>query len=189
MYSGVNRMTSEIPHRLGLVIDYVNTLDLDTGTDALATPGGAIEWLTEKGLLKADAADLDPEQLQQTVSLREALRALMLEHNGGPHPPLAAQELQRAARRGELGVHFGADAEVRVGPGADGLPGALAALLVPVVKASSDGTWTRVKACRADDCRWAFYDRSRNHSGTWCDMAICGNRTKVRAYRRRAPER
>jgi predicted RNA-binding Zn ribbon-like protein len=49
----------------------------------------------------------------------------------------------------------------------------------------SDGTWARVKACRAEDCRWAFYDFSRNRSGTWCDMAVCGNRAKVRAYRAR----
>ena len=42
-----------------------------------------------------------------------------------------------------------------------------------------------VKACPADDCRWAFYDRSRNRSGTWCDMSDCGNRAKARAYRKR----
>jgi predicted RNA-binding Zn ribbon-like protein len=51
----------------------------------------------------------------------------------------------------------------------------------------SDGSWQRVKACRADDCHWAFYDFSRNRSGTWCDMAVCGNREKVRSYRERAP--
>jgi len=48
-----------------------------------------------------------------------------------------------------------------------------------------DGTWARVKACVADDCQWAFYDSSRNRSGRWCDMAVCGNREKVRTYRSR----
>ena len=44
--------------------------------------------------------------------------------------------------------------------------------------------WSKsVKACQADDCHWAFYDSSRNRSGRWCDMAVCGNREKVRAYR------
>jgi predicted RNA-binding Zn ribbon-like protein len=52
-----------------------------------------------------------------------------------------------------------------------------------VAAAAADGTWERAKACRADDCRWAFYDQSRNRSARWCDMAVCGNRTKVRAYR------
>ncbi|MBW3563024.1 MAG: CGNR zinc finger domain-containing protein, partial [Actinobacteria bacterium] len=43
----------------------------------------------------------------------------------------------------------------------------------------------RLKVCRSDTCRWAFYDSSRNRSGKWCDMAVCGNRTKVANYRER----
>jgi predicted RNA-binding Zn ribbon-like protein len=78
---------------------------------------------------------------------------------------------------------------MRLEPEAPGLPGALAALLVPVAEAIADGTWSRVKACRADDCHWAFYDFSRNRSGAWCEMAVCGNREKVRAYRERAPRK
>ncbi len=53
----------------------------------------------------------------------------------------------------------------------------------PRLYAALDGTWQRVKACDADDCLEAFYDQSRNRSGRWCDMSLCGNRTKVRAYR------
>ena len=67
------------------------------------------------------------------------------------------------------------------------LLGFLATLLVPVAEASRDGSWQRVKACRAGDCLWAFYDRSRNRSGVWCNMAVCGNRAKVRTYRQRSP--
>ena len=37
----------------------------------------------------------------------------------------------------------------------------------------------------AEDCRWAFYDESRNRSATWCDMKVCGNRAKVRGFRER----
>ena len=94
--------------------------------------------------------------------------------------------LERAARRGELSVRF-RDGASLLEPCVDGPDGALAALLVPVAEAMSDGSWARVKACRADDCHWAFYDFSRNRSGTWCDMAVCGNREKVRAYRARKP--
>jgi predicted RNA-binding Zn ribbon-like protein len=43
----------------------------------------------------------------------------------------------------------------------------------------------RLKVCPADDCQAAFYDKSRNHSAIWCDMAVCGNRAKVREYRER----
>lgn len=44
----------------------------------------------------------------------------------------------------------------------------------------------RVGQC-ADDrgCGWLFLDMSRNRSRRWCDMKDCGNRAKVRRYRRR----
>ncbi len=57
-----------------------------------------------------------------------------------------------------------------------------------VVRAMADGSWSRIKACRNDTCRWLFYDQSRNRSGTWCTMAICGSRMKARAYRARQRE-
>ena len=43
----------------------------------------------------------------------------------------------------------------------------------------------RLKLCEADDCGWIFIDASRNRSRRWCDMSDCGNRAKVRRYRRR----
>jgi predicted RNA-binding Zn ribbon-like protein len=54
------------------------------------------------------------------------------------------------------------------------------------VRASLDGSFRRLKACR--NCRWSFYDYSPNRSATWCSMQLCGNRTKTRAYRRRKLE-
>ena len=54
--------------------------------------------------------------------------------------------------------------------------------------AMTAGTWDRLKVCRNDECQWAFYDRSRNRSGAWCTMAVCGNRMKGRAFRRRQAE-
>ena len=173
------------PHGLELVIDFVNTLEPDEDREDLATPAQLRDWLTERQLLDAHAPPLGDAQRTQAVQLREALRALMLEHNGGEPDEEAARELERVARRGELAVRFGAGGSARLAPGARGFAGALAALLVPVADAARDGTWQRVKACRADDCLWAFYDRSRNRSGVWCSMAVCGNRAKVRSYRSR----
>ena len=175
------------PHRLDLVIDFVNTLDAEEETDVLATPEGLGRWLTEKGLLASAAPSVTQPERRRAVELREALRDLLLEHNGGPSNGGAAQVLQRVARSGELGVHFQSDGAAVLAAGRERFAGALAALLVPVAEASHDGSWQRVKACRAGDCLWAFYDHSRNRSGVWCNMAVCGNREKVRAYRRRSP--
>jgi predicted RNA-binding Zn ribbon-like protein len=60
--------------------------------------------------------------------------------------------------------------------------GAIAAAAVPL---TVDGRWDRLKICPADDCRWAFYDRSKNRFRHWCSMAECGVRAKSRAFRAR----
>ncbi len=175
-------MTRKAPHSLDLVIDFVNTADPDSG-EVIKGPADLARWLTGRELMAAGER-AGPEDYERAVELREALRSTMLANNGGPDDAAATTLLEAAARRGELSVHF-RDGTSLLEPCVDGPGGALAALLAPVAEAMSDGTWARVKACRAEDCQWAFYDFSRNRSGTWCDMAVCGNREKVRAYRAR----
>jgi predicted RNA-binding Zn ribbon-like protein len=43
----------------------------------------------------------------------------------------------------------------------------------------------RIHFCRSETCRWLFLDASKNHSRRWCDMKICGNRMKARAFQSR----
>jgi predicted RNA-binding Zn ribbon-like protein len=184
MVSGVR--AKDPPHALDLVIDFVNTLDPDEPADAFETPAGVGSWLVERGLLNAADLPLREADRGDAVRLREALLALMLAHNGVPAGEGAARELDDAARNGELGVRFAPDGSASLKPCTGGVAGALARVVAPVAEAARDGSWERVKACRAEDCQWAFYDRSRNRSGVWCEMAVCGNRAKVRAHRRRA---
>jgi predicted RNA-binding Zn ribbon-like protein len=68
--------------------------------------------------------------------------------------------------------------------------GPASALLAAVVSAIGDGSWKRLKAC--PDCRWVFYDNTRNGSKRWCLMyaggpegRACGTIAKVRRYRDR----
>ncbi|WP_454085637.1 CGNR zinc finger domain-containing protein [Georgenia sp. Marseille-Q6866] len=56
-------------------------------------------------------------------------------------------------------------------------------IIVAIRCSAQDGTWTRLKVCARDTCRWAFYDASRNQARRWCSMAGCGNHVKMkRAY-------
>jgi predicted RNA-binding Zn ribbon-like protein len=48
----------------------------------------------------------------------------------------------------------------------------------------SDGQ-DRIKACHNPDCRFAFYDQTKNRSRRWCDDRTCGNRFKVQRFRAR----
>src|SRR5438445_2821473 len=173
------------PHGLALVIDFVNTLDVETGADELASVEGISKWFSERGLIERRAAKPSERDRRRAIELREALRELMLAHTDGERVRGAGAALDRASRAGVLTVRFDADGSAHVDADGAGFERALARLLIPIVAAGADGSWERVKACRADDCAWAFYDRSRNRSGLWCDMAVCGNRTKVRAFRAR----
>jgi hypothetical protein len=140
-----------------LVVDFLNTVDHETDTDVLDDPVGWRAWLAERGL--TDGAT--------TRAVRSALRAAV----GDPSPP------------GEVAVPVTVELT-------GGVPTLVAADVVGAVLAAAArlavlDQWERVKVCPADDCRWAFYDRSRNHSRTWCSMQVCGNRVKARAWRDR----
>lgn len=184
-FSDQLREMTDPPHSLGLVIDFVNSLDVEASTDELAERSSAEAWFRSRDLL-AHGSQLSPSDRERAVELREALRGLLLEHNGGDGDEgEAGRVLECVAREGALGVAFTEKGAATLEPRGSGFAATLAALLVPVAEAGADGSWLRVKACRNPDCLWAFYDRSRNRSGVWCEMAVCGNRTKVRAYRER----
>ncbi|WP_446898430.1 CGNR zinc finger domain-containing protein [Clostridium sp. LBM24168] len=40
----------------------------------------------------------------------------------------------------------------------------------------------RIKLCQNPDCKWIFYDESRNHTRKWCDNT-CATLIKVRRFR------
>jgi predicted RNA-binding Zn ribbon-like protein len=139
--------------------------------------------LSELGLL-AGGATVTAAALRRALAVREALRSLALANNGGTVDRATLEVLEQAAAGGRLVVEFD-DGGARLEAAAPGVGGALATLVGIVYTAMADGTWPRLKACQRDVCHWLFYDRSRNRSARWCQMAVCGNRTKTRAYRAR----
>ena len=63
--------------------------------------------------------------------------------------------------------------------------GAMGRLVASLYAAMQTEEWERLKLCNSDTCRWAFFDRSKNHSSRWCTMASCGNREKARRFRQK----
>jgi predicted RNA-binding Zn ribbon-like protein len=168
---------------LELVQRFVNTLNVETGRDELATPEALAGWLAAGGLAGARLR-AGPADLRRAAELREALRGLLRTNNGAPGDNRDAAALERQARRSGVVLGFGpAGPELR--PRAGGVDGALGRILVAVAACEADGSWQRLKACRAETCAWAFLDRSRNGSRHWCSMEVCGNREKARAFRAR----
>jgi len=162
------------PGRLQIVERFCNTLDVEHGREALHNPDALKELLFELGLIDPDVR-VSRRDLAAAHDLRDRLRALALANNGvRTDVALETQLTVRVAAR-----HASLDPDRR------DVDGALAELVGIVYTAVADGTWTRLKACRRDVCGWLFYDHSRNRSARWCQMAVCGNRTKTRAYRAR----
>lgn len=143
-----------------LVVDFMNTVDHQANTDVLDDADAWRTWLSARGL---------GEGTTEVRGVRTALRAAV----GDPEAATSAS------------------VSVTVELPAGGVPRLVAPDVVGAVLAAATrlavlDRWARVKICPADDCRWAFYDRSRNHSRTWCSMQVCGNREKARAWRERA---
>jgi predicted RNA-binding Zn ribbon-like protein len=143
---------------------FVNSIDLEHGREWLPA------WLEEHGVAAGE--------VERAAELREALRALLRVNNEGGDAPGAAAVVNEAARAVRV--------ELRDGRVSLAGPDALADVVAITLTAILDGTWPRLKVCRK--CEWAFYDRSKNRSGSWCSMQLCGNRLKTRAYRGRKRE-
>jgi len=168
-----------------LIRDFVNTLhkDLYGDEEGLSSPAALAGWLAEHGLLEGGRATA--RDVARAVELREALRRLLLAHNEVEVETASAwSALDEAARRGRVELRF-ADGGPTLVPAAAGVSGALGRIAAAVHEAVADGSWLRLKACRAEDCEWAFVDHARNQSRAWCSMRSCGNREKARAFRRR----
>jgi predicted RNA-binding Zn ribbon-like protein len=175
----------DAPGELDHVREFVNTLDVEDGTDGLATPTALAEWLSEHELAVPGIAATQRD-LSRAIEVREALRDMLLAHTLQADPPDAAGEtLEATAQRARVRLRFGPDGDSTLEPEADNVDGSLGRLLAIVHAARADGTWERLKACREHTCAWAFYDHTKNRSGTWCNMAVCGNRAKARSYRER----
>ncbi|HZQ81127.1 MAG TPA: CGNR zinc finger domain-containing protein [Gaiellaceae bacterium] len=167
-----------------LILDFVNTLDLRPYEEGLDSPQALREWLAGQGLLEPDAR-VTSADLEETIRVREALRDLLAAQNELPvDVPKAGVELDDAICRAKLALRF-VDCDMRLVPGVGGVRGAVGKILADVSEAMADGTWDRMKACRAEDCRWVFLDTAKNRSRAWCSMSSCGNRAKVNAYRAR----
>jgi predicted RNA-binding Zn ribbon-like protein len=176
------------PDPLVLVQDFVNSQEVEDEIEHLDSPEALADWLVTHGLAP-EGTKVTARDLERVRAAREALRSVLLANNGEPLDPVAVDVLNAVAARVRLAPRFDVEGHVMVAGEGSGVDGALAQIVAVVLGAMADGTWSRLKVCRADTCGWAFYDHSRNRSGQWCVMAECGNRNKARTFRARQKAR
>ncbi|HET7813854.1 MAG TPA: CGNR zinc finger domain-containing protein [Candidatus Baltobacteraceae bacterium] len=175
-------MVSEAPGRLDDVRGFLNTFDFETDADPLKGPDRLGDWLNDR--FPALAGGAEEARLR---GFREALRRVV-EANAGEEDPLAAWgALAPYLGASRFTMTLAADGRPALEPEGEGASEVISGLLAVVYDATGSGEFARLKSCRRQSCRYAYYDRSKNGSGAWCDMAVCGNR--VKAERRRARQK
>jgi predicted RNA-binding Zn ribbon-like protein len=154
--------------------------------DRIRLAGWRRGFLKRWGFPRLDAPAAD-EQLE-LVRLRTLLRRLVERAASGRAPTagdirdlnkfLAQPAVRRVARRrGECELEFA--------PVADGWGWVIAETATSFAELLGDEDWGRIRACANADCRFAFYDVTKNGNRRWCAQTICGNRVKGRRFRER----
>jgi predicted RNA-binding Zn ribbon-like protein len=175
------------PQPLIAVQGLANTFAFEPGEERLVDAASARAWLIESDLA-APRVPVAESDLRHLVECREAIRDL-IDANLHGDPDTAAARLARLAADHPVALAAAQDGTLGVDlTPASTVAGVIAQMLGIVFAAQLTDEWPRLKICSSDECRWAFYDSSRNRSGTWCQMETCGNQIKNRAYRRRRSE-
>lgn len=176
---------SPAPGRLALVQSFLNSVDYEEGIEHFGSVEKIQDWLVAHNLIR-ETIQLSSDDRDRVIEFREALRDIVGTNSGEDLWDGAIERLREALGSGAMLIPVvNNDGHIDLVPAGNGLDAAFAVLMLICQNARVDGTWRRFKLCRNPDCRWAFYDTSKNRSGVWCDMAICGSRHKARAYRLR----
>ena len=175
------------PSPLRVVQQFVNTYNHELGRerDRLGTPAAARQWLVEHSLLD-EGRRLSSEDTSRLHWVREAIRDLAAGASSNSNQDTSAHIVDLGLEV-SVRMNVGDDRKLFLEPTGAGIERVAGSLLAIVHEAMIDGSWPRLKPCR--QCSWLFFDHSRNRSGGWCSMSVCGNRSKNRSYRRRSTSR
>lgn len=174
------------PGNLRLVQELVNTLDLDHQADKLHDTEHLARWSRDRNLL-LNGVEVTETDLTSTIAFRELLRELLYVRSAEPPYVRRVSDKFNALTSGlSVRIRFSEEGDPYPALPAEDVDSMLGSLLGIVSCARADGSWDRLRACANPDCKWIFYDASKNSSGSWCRMGACGNRAKSRAFRERA---
>lgn len=174
-----------------LALDFINSRYGvgDQSHDCLTDDQSVASWLKVAGLSAEHSNERAPNGLLDTaLELRECLKAVvsaaMQRHSTNLTVINRVLEAGRPVHRLEWDDET--QAFQTLAHPTDSSP---ATLLWPVadalVKLVTGDKFEFVRQCEAHDCILLFHDLSKSHRRRWCDMATCGNRMKVAAFRAR----
>jgi predicted RNA-binding Zn ribbon-like protein len=164
---------------------FVNTLDVEEGTDELDSVESFQKFLEATDQVKP-GFEVKPHHLPLARELRDAVRESLAANSNNHADRDATVRMIAGARTLQIDLQPDDDGNLALDLSPVDTFATLGSQLLAIAFQSQiEGTWNRLKLCENPECRWAFYDNSRNRSGSWCRMGLCGNRLKNRAYRER----
>jgi predicted RNA-binding Zn ribbon-like protein len=174
------------PGGVALVQDFLNTKAIAGYPDLLADPELAQTWATsaiQSWLVSRDDHVHPPALSTADFAKLRTLRATIAN--------LIAGDTAAGDDGGAVSASFGISdtGEVRLEPAGKGWRWLASALWGEILLSQQIGTWQRLKQCHNTDCGSTFYDRSKNNSGVWHNVKVCGNAANLRASRARRRER
>ena len=190
-------------------LDFVNTLDdrfSDKPLELLRDYDDLLRFVVQAGLIaerqfrELKKLELSGHErgavLAEAIELREALAAVLYGQLGGEEVGKSAlkglsEVFKRAAGERRLVFNGGKGNKAAIelswefkDIGREGRsPVWLLAQAANDLLTSSEAM--HIRSCASPTCRWVFLDVSKNHSRRWCDMKVCGNRSKARRFARR----
>lgn len=191
-----------------LCLDLTNTVDNRPTPEArelLRSYRDLVDWAVQTGAVQGTKAQVlrrearhDPRAAARALSrarrVRETIFRIFSAVAQGHIPPSSAiEELNAAlpaafaARR--VGVRAGKFSWGWQDRGPADLNRVLWLAVMSAVELLTSGDLDRVRECAGERCAWLFIDRSKNRSRRWCDMTVCGNRTKARRHYARSKQR
>jgi predicted RNA-binding Zn ribbon-like protein len=199
-----------------LGLDFLNSLarPVDELVDWWGNGDDFLSWMKQAGLLTDDdivivKSNVSAKELDQMAAkareLREWFRGFIRAHRGKPLKAQALPRLGPLTKLLEMDEVFWS-LEPEPAPSSKRVLGDVSAggfrlharrrwrkpesVLAPIAEEIarfiSSADFRYVKACPGQNCVLFFLDQTRRHGRRWCSMAICGNRAKQEAFRKRS---
>jgi len=151
-----------------------------------------IESFLQKWGISAPVAP-EPDELSLLKQLRTLLRSITEDLvSGKTINNLQLKELNDFMARGSFVSQMVTTARgFQIGsiPSVADWQHAAALIALSFAKTLSEKELSRIRICENSDCRWVFYDDTRNRSKKFCDDKMCGNLIKVRRFRAKQKEK
>ncbi|MEO6816227.1 MAG: ABATE domain-containing protein [Edaphobacter sp.] len=171
-------------------LDFINTEVRIDGAlvDLLQTDEDVLRWLAKAGWPVGKIAEKyqQDDLLELARTLREAIRGAVQNRKAGePISGIMNLFLYDAHSHLQLISDNKGGLRLKRQWNAKTLKEVLGPLTESAAELLVNGDLSMIKHCEDSECVLWFYDRTRSHRRRWCNMATCGTRNKVAAFRQR----